>query len=84
MLVAHATNVLLAPALARAPRRRMLSLLVPPVLVARDPRVSVFLFTALSFDNLLTLRLIDSCSCNGTESGAAGDYPHETDFTTKA
>lgn len=28
---------------------------------------------------------IDSCSCNGTESGASGQsYPDEIDFTTKA
>merc|ERR1711939_298588 len=26
----------------------------------------------------------DSCSCSGTESATGGDYPHETDFTTKA
>ncbi|THY74606.1 hypothetical protein D6C87_10582 [Aureobasidium pullulans] len=29
--------------------------------------------------------LLDSCSCNGTESGASGQsYPDEIDFTTKA
>jgi hypothetical protein len=27
---------------------------------------------------------LDSCSCNGTETGAEGEYPGETDFTTKA
>lgn len=41
-------------------------------------------YQSLSRRDLLTLLPVDSCSCNGTEAGAGGDYPHETDFTTKA
>ena len=34
---------------------------------------------------MLMVFVADSCSCNGTESAAAGgEYPDEIDFTTKA
>ena len=33
---------------------------------------------------MLTVKKTDSCSCNGTESAAGGEYPDEIDFTTKA
>lgn len=34
---------------------------------------------------VMLMVVADSCSCNGTESAAAGgEYPDEIDFTTKA
>jgi hypothetical protein len=55
------------------------------VLVARDLKVSQGWKMGGVVEGSEANRVeTDSCSCNGTETGAEGEYPGETDFTTKA